>query len=683
MLGVFAMHATLFLELSGHHVAGRDYLVEAGRVSVAVFFVLTGFLLYLPFALARLSGAPPPALKAYYVRRGARIMPAYWVVLLVCALLFGWTYVFTPDGVVTYFGFLQVFSDDTLARGLFPAWAIDVLVFFYVLLPGWSWLMRRIPANGLDAFGRTEAGMLLALALFGLAWKVWAYGETANLAGGNRPGAALVLALPAQVDLFAIGMGLAVVYLLVAARGAERPAAARAIERRPTIPWIGAALLFVLIVAIDPWLNRGVMTDADDPELIAAHLLGGVFAVALLLPTVFGTAKRGLATRLLATRALVLFGTVSYGFFLWHGPVLQELHGELAPLGPRRYVLAALALALAAGSLSYVLVERPVVRLGRRLPRRGTAGRAAPAPALRRVPVVAPAILAVVAAALVAERVLDEGLPDVRGLQLARASGHAAVVWPGGSATITPGAVSGAVERMAGCGRTLAVHGWAADRRSGRAAERVVAFRGERLVAAGVPDRRRMDEGARGGQGLQPWGFVIAGPDRGGGRASGGQSLRVFAVAGDRASRLPVRAADPTAAGDGATTLVRDGRGLAIRGPAGTARLRDGAMRGFVDHIVAWGPALALQGWAADVRHRRLPDCVLVFEGRRLLAAGPPTVRRPDIAVTYSVAVEHAGFRFGVPMGVERAKRLARPRRVRVFAVLGTVASELPVAASP
>jgi peptidoglycan/LPS O-acetylase OafA/YrhL len=234
------MHATLFLEVSGHRVAGRDYLVEAGRVSVAVFFVLTGFLLYLPFALARLSGSPPPALKAYYVRRGARIMPAYWVVLLVCAVLFGWTYVFTPEGVVTYIGFLQVFGDETLARGLFPAWAIDVLVFFYVLvLPAWSWLMRRIPATGLGVFGRTEAGMLLALGLLGVAWKVWAYGETVNLVGGNRPGSALALGLPAQLDLFAIGMGLAVVYLLVAARGANRPAAARAIERRPTAPSVG------------------------------------------------------------------------------------------------------------------------------------------------------------------------------------------------------------------------------------------------------------------------------------------------------------------------------------------------------------------------------------------------------------------------------------------------------------
>jgi hypothetical protein len=99
-----------------------------------------------------------------------------------------------------------------------------------------------------------------------------------------------------------------------------------------------------------------------------------------------------------------------------------------------------------------------------------------------------------------------------------------------------------------------------------------------------------------------------------------------------------------------------------------------------VDNLVAWGPALALTGWAADTVHRRLPDCVLVFAGRRLIAAGPPMVERPDIAVIYSAAVEHAGFKFGVPMTAARATQLASRRRVRVFAVLGRRASELPVA---
>ena len=36
-----------------------------------------------------------------------------------------------------------------------------------------------------------------------------------------------------------------------------------------------------------------------------------------------------------------------------------------------------------------------------------------------------------------------------------------------------------------------------------------------------------------------------------------------------------------------------------ITTPAGPARVVSGAVRGFVDHLVAWGPSLAVVGWAA------------------------------------------------------------------------------------
>jgi peptidoglycan/LPS O-acetylase OafA/YrhL len=668
MLGVFAMHATLFLELSGHRVAGRDYFVEAGRVSVAVFFVLAGFLLYLPFAIARLSGSAPPALGPYYLRRGARIIPAYWFVLFVCAVVFGWTYVFTPGGFVTYFGFLQIFSNDTLARGLFPAWAIDVLVLFYVVLPGWSWLMRRIPIStppSLQAFGRTEGGMLLALGLAGVAWKIWGYGVTRNTNGGYRPAEALVLALPAYLDVFAIGMGLAVVYLLAMARGEERPAVARAIERRPTLPWVAAALLFLLIVAIDPWINRGRLSDSDDPALIVAHVLSGVFAVALLLPTVFGTAKRGLATRFLALPALVAFGTVSYGFFLWHGTVLQEVHPKLQTLGPRGYVLVALAVSLAAGAVSYVVIERPALRLARRLPRRGAAEPATPVPRLRRLPVLAPAFLAVGRG-----RVRRRPAAGRRLAGGARARGWRACPagWrsygPEGSATVTPGAVSGAVRQVTACGGALVVRGWAAGR-GGRPAERIVALRGRRLVAAGAPDRRVMDVAPGAAGGLRRSGFVIAGPAGGARPAPPGDGLRVFAVAGDRASRLPVRAGR---AGD----RRRPGPAPDGRRPARCAA-----------SWTTWWPGGRLSRSRAGRPTPSIAACPTASWSSPAAGSSRPVPRwssaptsRSSTAPPSSTPASSSACRWQQA----RARQLASGRRVRVFAVLGRRASELPVA---
>src|SRR5215210_1856320 len=332
MLGVFAMHATIFSFFYGYGWPGRDFLLEAGRAGVAVFFVLAGFLLYLPFAMARLSGGPPPALGAYYLRRGLRIIPASWVALLIYALYFHWDYVFTAKGVVTYFGFLQVYDAQWHSGGITPAWAVDDLVLFYLLLPLWSRMMRAVPAPDMRAFVRTEAATLGALIVASLAWKVLAYRLTDTTQGGALPGDPLLIVLPAFMDYFAFGMAFAVAFLAVSASGAGSRAVA-VIRRAPGIPVLAAAAIFCAIVAFDPWVEPGVLRGYDDVLLFLAHVLTGVAAVVLLLTAAFGSPRTGVVTRVLAGRALLWFGVVSYGFFLWHGAMLGELHAQF-PLIP-------------------------------------------------------------------------------------------------------------------------------------------------------------------------------------------------------------------------------------------------------------------------------------------------------------------------------------------------------------
>lgn len=55
----------------------RDLSLEG----IAIFFVLSGFLLYRPFARSRLKGEGLPSVKAYARRRLLRIVPAYWAAL--------------------------------------------------------------------------------------------------------------------------------------------------------------------------------------------------------------------------------------------------------------------------------------------------------------------------------------------------------------------------------------------------------------------------------------------------------------------------------------------------------------------------------------------------------------------------------------------------------------------------
>src|SRR3954453_9870685 len=56
-------------------------------VGVGVFFVLSGFLLFRPHAYAAAHGARRPAARRYLWRRGLRIVPAYWLTVVVCLMV--------------------------------------------------------------------------------------------------------------------------------------------------------------------------------------------------------------------------------------------------------------------------------------------------------------------------------------------------------------------------------------------------------------------------------------------------------------------------------------------------------------------------------------------------------------------------------------------------------------------
>src|SRR6476620_6181186 len=67
------------------------------NAGVAVFFVLSGFLLYRPFVAARLAGAPAPGVGRYLRRRLLRIVPAYYLAAVLGALFLGVGGVLTHD----------------------------------------------------------------------------------------------------------------------------------------------------------------------------------------------------------------------------------------------------------------------------------------------------------------------------------------------------------------------------------------------------------------------------------------------------------------------------------------------------------------------------------------------------------------------------------------------------------
>lgn len=141
-----------------------------------------------------------------------------------------------------------------------------------------------------------------------------------------------------------------------------------AIERFPTPLWTGAALLLL----VSMWeIKHGYpyrVVDVHRWTLAAAATL-------LLLPAVFPHGG-GLARQLLATRLLTWLGLVSYGIYLWHRPVLDEIDARwFAGVHPTPWVCLEVAaivvpLTVAGAALSYYVVERPALRLKDRTIRR-------------------------------------------------------------------------------------------------------------------------------------------------------------------------------------------------------------------------------------------------------------------------------------------------------------------------
>ena len=357
-------------------------------MGVSVFFVISGFLLYRPFVRARLDRQPPPRTGPYAWRRFLRIVPAYWVALTVVTIWLGVPDVFTWSGVPRFYGFAQSYSSDTLLGGIGQAWSICVEVAFYAFLPLWALAMRSLGSKDdrSRAFAEELAGLVLLVAA-SVAYKAWAL-EQEPASSVRSP--VYMLSLPGYLDQFAAGMLLAVLSVWYSGRE-ELPRAVRWVRRNSAVGWIFAAVAF-WAVSTQIGLNGGLLQHLNTRTFAERHLLYTAVAVGLVLPGIFASPVRGLVARLLSTRVAVYLGLVSYGIYLYHDAVIQQITKTMDPsfstVGVRLAVNLALGTlgAVALASISYYVVERPALKLKSLLPLTTPAARgeaiAEPAPAV-------------------------------------------------------------------------------------------------------------------------------------------------------------------------------------------------------------------------------------------------------------------------------------------------------------
>ncbi|MEV4778311.1 acyltransferase family protein [Burkholderia sp. LMU1-1-1.1] len=322
--------AVLCVVLFHAGVAGFD----GGFVGVDIFFVISGYLIC--GIIQREISEQRFSYAKFYARRARRILPALFVVLLVCFVTgapvmtgaemqdFSKSAVANIAAVsnIYFWKSANYFSTSAELKPLMMTWSLSVEEQFYLFFPPVLLLIRR--------YKWSVGGVLAALTALSLIASVWMT--------SRNPSTAFFL-LPARAWELGIGA------LLAHYDGRA------ALARRAPPAWVKQALGAGGLVAVLAAVTLYDHTTAFPGIAAALPVLGAAMLIA---------ANGSLVNRvILGSKALVFVGLVSYSWYLWHWPMLSfaRLVAD-RPLGVgTALVLVALAFLLAIASWRFV--ERP------------------------------------------------------------------------------------------------------------------------------------------------------------------------------------------------------------------------------------------------------------------------------------------------------------------------------------
>ena len=306
--------------------------LAVGWFGVRLFFVLSGFVLMLPYARGLRTFDDWTATRAFYAHRARRLLPLFALSVLVCSAL-----VFPADSWRTLaelgmtLSGLFTFSKAYLHPRLNPLlWSLGVEIWLTVIFP---LLARAILRIGVPVCIAVATFVALASALV----------ERSRVLGGFS------LVLFASVDAFVAGMCVAAV--LVARQG--------------TMPRAGA-LTFAGVLGV---YGASVLAVAGETALVPAWAIDLATSLATLgfaaILAGLSFSGRGLMGRLIANPLIQVAGMMCYSIYVWHYVLLlrfvSRFHEDVL-----RYPLF-LVILLALSALTYRYVEFGQERDGARL----------------------------------------------------------------------------------------------------------------------------------------------------------------------------------------------------------------------------------------------------------------------------------------------------------------------------
>ncbi len=335
-------------------------LLPGGFIGVDVFFVLSGFLISSLLLHERMVRGSID-FRRFFVRRLRRLMPAILLLLLAVAayaafwaepvellrlrrhgvgtLTYVTNWIFVADGTT----YTDIVAGASPLRHM---WSLAIEEQMYIVL---ALAVVGTAAIGTAAAQRKRFGVLAgSLGLVSAVWMAW-------LSVGGAPTERTYFGTDTRAHAMLVGAVIGAVLV-------GRPTADRLLVR--VAGWAGLAVLAVIAVVGTEdarWLHRG--------GFLAVSLAAGAVVV--------GCASTPSMRSMFSNRPLVTVGTISYGLYLWHWPVLVVFDARRTGLDGAALTSLRLVISLVVAAASYVIVEQPI-RSGA-LGRRWNNGTAVPA----------------------------------------------------------------------------------------------------------------------------------------------------------------------------------------------------------------------------------------------------------------------------------------------------------------
>jgi peptidoglycan/LPS O-acetylase OafA/YrhL len=380
------LRAVAALAVLAFHVGGHTGITFQGTlggrlssradVAVAIFFVLSGLLLYRPWARATLAGGTAPGTRTYLWRRALRILPLYWLLVAVALIVYSPGHIDSPGTWLRWLTLTQIYDLNPWwelpgPHGLAHIWSLSTEVAFYLSLPLLAAALAayaRLGERRRERLGRggevARRGRrlligLAALSLISPIFNGWLIVTHQNFQ--------LYAWLPRSLWWFAAGMAIAVLREWAKLEAGRVRSFCETLAAAPGTAWLVAAGAYAVACtdAGGPVIPSSLRIPFWENEARLALYL--VVAACLVAPAAFQPANETFVSWLFGNGTMRFLGRISYGIFLWQFVVIYGYY-DLVDLRPLTFDYFPVLIATALGTIilatvSYYLIEKPLMRL--------------------------------------------------------------------------------------------------------------------------------------------------------------------------------------------------------------------------------------------------------------------------------------------------------------------------------